>query len=210
MKSRSLSSALLLATLAAGGATGAADEPTLGGQIKPLLKQYCVDCHNPEKQKGDLDLVPFLDDAKMKEHRDVWEKIAELVESREMPPKKKPQPSDEQRDLVLGFIDNQFAKLDAAAEKNPGRVTIRRLNKEEYRNTIRDLLGVDFNPEDFPNDEVGYGFDNIADVLSLSPMLMEKFLAAADEIVHKAIVPDVVAKPFTKRLKGDAFHSPND
>src|SRR5262249_11764873 len=146
------------------------------------------------KQKGDLDLVPLLDEAKIAEHRDVWEKIAELVESHEMPPKKKAQPSSEERDRVLAFIDSEMEKLDAGAEKNPGRVTIRRLNKEEYRNPIRDLLGIDFNPEDFPNDEVGYGFDNIAAVLSLSPMLMEKFIAAADEIVQKAIVT-APAKP---------------
>src|SRR5262249_17901150 len=91
--------------------------------------------------------------------------------------------------------------------KNPGKVTIRRLNKEEYKNTIRDLLGVRFEADDFPNDEVGYGFDNIGDVLSLPPMLMEKYLAAADEIVHKAIVLDAPAKPVTKRVRGEEFES---
>src|ERR1700753_3546821 len=117
-----------------------------------------------------------------------------------MPPEKKPQPSDGQRDLIIKYIDGQLAKSDCTGPVNPGKVTIRRLNREEYRNTIRDLLGVNFNPEDFPNDEVGYGFDNIGDVLSLTPMLMEKYIAAADEIVHKAIVLDSDVKPEVKRM----------
>jgi hypothetical protein len=182
----------------------------LGEQIKPLLKEYCFDCHNADKQKGDLNLVPVADNLKLLENRAVWEKVAELVESREMPPEKKPQPSEEQRELVIKYIDSQISILDCTAQKNPGKVTIRRLNKEEYRNTIRDLLGVNFQPEDFPNDEVGYGFDNIGDVLSLSPMLMEKFITAADEIVQKAIVLGAEPKPFVKRLKGDKFVSANE
>src|SRR5690606_15488506 len=73
-------------------------------------------------------------------------------------------------------------------DPNPGRVTVRRLNRTEYNNTIRDLVGVDFQPaDDFPSDDVGYGFDNIGDVLSISPLLMEKYLDAAEQIAGKAI-----------------------
>ena len=71
--------------------------------------------------------------------------------------------------MLLKFIDGQLSKLDCKLENNPGKVTIRRLNKEEYRNTIRDLLHVDFQPDDFPNDEVGYGFDNIARCALVAP-----------------------------------------
>ena len=200
-----------LAALAASVALARAEGPvTLAGHIKPVLEKYCFDCHNDKKHKGDLNLAEFADQPQLAEHRAVWEKVAEQLESGEMPPGKKPQPSDEQRELLLRFIDGQLSKADCKVDKNPGKVTIRRLNKEEYRNTIHDLLGVDYQPVDFPNDEVGYGFDNIGDVLSLPPMLMEKLLVAAGEIVRKAVVLDAVAKPFVKRIKGNAFESAND
>jgi hypothetical protein len=168
---------------------------TLKDHIKPVLEKYCFDCHNDKKQKGDVNLLSVVDNPKLEENRKVWEKVAEMVEGGDMPPEKKPQPSDAQRDLMVKFIDGQLAKADCNGSINPGKVTIRRLNREEYKNTIRDLMGVDFNPEDFPNDEVGYGFDNIGDVLALPPMLMEKYIAAADEVVHKAIVLDTDLKP---------------
>ena len=200
-----------LVALAAGAALARADGPvTLAGHIKPVLEKYCFDCHNDTKHKGDLNLTKFADQPQLAEHRAEWEKVAEQIESGEMPPTKKPQPSDEQRELLLRFIDGQLSKADCKADKNPGKVTIRRLNKEEYRNTIHDLLCVDYEPVDFPNDEVGYGFDNIGDVLSLPPMLMEKLIGAAGEIVRKAVVLDAVPKPFVKRIKGNAFESAND
>ncbi len=83
-----------------------------------------------------------------------------------------------------------------------GRVTIRRLNRVEYNNTIRDLVGVDFKPAaDFPNDDVGYGFDNIGDVLSLSPLLLEKYLSAAESILDRAIVIADPPKPAKSRAR---------
>ncbi len=169
-------------------AAAAAGPVTLENHVKPVLEEFCYDCHNSKKQKGDLNLEPVGNNPKLIENREVWEKVAEQLESREMPPEKKPQPTEAERELVMQYIDGQLSKFDCKQSPNPGRVTIRRLNREEYRNTIRDLLFVDYQPEDFPNDEVGYGFDNIGDVLSLSPMLMEKFIAAADEIVKKAIL----------------------
>ena len=136
-----------------------------------------------------------------------WEKIAEALESGDMPPEKKPQPAREQREMLLKFIDGHLSEVDCKIDRNPGKVTIRRLNRQEYRNTIRDLLHVDFDPADFPSDEVGYGFDNIADVLSLPPLLMEKFMTAAEDIVKKAIVLDAAPKPKVTRIGGDRFRS---
>ncbi len=181
-----------------------AEETSLRKDIKPLLQEYCFDCHNAEKAKGDLNLVEFADNDKLYENREVWEKVVEAVELGDMPPEKKPQPTDEQKTSLVHFVEGQLANFDCNLEKNPGRVTIRRLNKEEYKNTIRDLLKVNYEPEDFPNDEVGYGFDNIGDVLSLSPMLMEKFLVAAEEIVGKAIVLEA-AQAKARALKGGTF-----
>lgn len=202
-----LTPALKAETTPAPSAAPATGPVTLSEHIKPVMEKYCIDCHNDKKQKGDVNLLPVLSNPKLEDNRKVWEKVAEVLEGGDMPPEKKPQPSDGQRDLMIKFIDGQLAKADCNGPVNPGKVTIRRLNREEYRNTIRDLMGVDFNPEDFPNDEVGYGFDNIGDVLSLPPMLMEKYMIAADEIVHKAIVLNTEAKPEVKKIRGDEFKS---
>jgi hypothetical protein len=189
-----------------GAEAGGAHTPiTLKDHIKPVLEKYCFDCHNDKKHKGDVNLLSVADNPQLEQNRKVWEKVVDVVEGGDMPPEKKPQPSEDQRDLIVKFLDGELSKADLAGPINPGKVTIRRLNREEYKNTIRDLMGVDFEPEDFPNDEVGYGFDNIGDVLSLPPMLMEKYIAAADEIVHKAIVADAGAKPEVKRFVGDQF-----
>src|SRR4029453_10542382 len=110
---------------------------------------------------------------------------------------------------LIHWVETSLTNLAANDKPNPGRVTLRRLNKEEYRRTIYDLLKVDYRPEDFPNDEVGYGFNNIGDVLSLSPLLMEKYLAAAEEIAKKAIVAEPPKVP-RRKLRGDRFESPNE
>ena len=106
---------------------------------------------------------------------------------------------------MVEFIDSQLAKFDCSNPDvpiNPGRVTLRRLNRVEYNNTIRYLFGVDYQAAaDFPNDEVGYGFDNIGDVLSLSPILMEKYLRAAEEITAKAIRTDLPPYPPVDRIR---------
>ena len=114
----------------------------------------------------------------------------------------------EERDVVarleklIAWMDATLLAFDCTKQRDPGRVTIRRLNKNEYNNTIRDLLGVKFNPaDDFPSDDVGYGFDNIGDVLTMSPLLLEKYIAAARAIIEKAVpmAPTAVAE---KRLAG--------
>src|SRR4029453_2180378 len=110
---------------------------------------------------------------------------------------------------LIHWVETSLTNLAANETPNPGRVTLRRLNKDEYRRTIHDLLKVDYQPEDFPNDEVGYGFNNIGDVLSLSPLLMEKYLTAAEDIAKKAIVAEPPKGP-KRKLRGDRFESPND
>ncbi|MEQ1862267.1 MAG: DUF1592 domain-containing protein [Chthoniobacteraceae bacterium] len=178
-------------------------------EIKPVLMKFCADCHSAEKMKGDFDMTKMLAKPDLAADHDAWEMIAELMLNREMPPESKPQPDDGARTKVIEWVEGELHKLAAKEPPNPGRVTIRRLNREEYRHTIRDLLGVDFNPEDFPADEVGYGFNNIGDVLSLSPMLLEKYLAAAEEIVRKTIVAEA-PKPPKRRMRGDQFGPHNE
>jgi hypothetical protein len=122
------------------------------------------------------------------EDRERWELIFEMVEMGEMPPAGEPQPEAGEAKRFMELVAGELAKIDWSQHHRPGRVTIRRLNRTEYNNTIRDLVGVDFQPaEEFPADDVGHGFDNIGDVLSLSPILMEKYLAAAEQIVRRAM-----------------------
>ena len=163
---------------------------------RPFLKQYCADCHGNEKQKADLNLESFGEQPALYKKRELWENVRHMLAEREMPPEKKAQPSEEERIRMVQFINEELAKFDCAELRRPGRVTLRRLNRAEYNNTIRDLMGVDFSPAaDFPLDEVGYGFDNIGDVLSLSPILMEKYLAAAERIVSQAVLSELPGCP---------------
>ena len=102
-----------------------------------------------------------------------------------MPPLEEEQPPEEQRQAVATWLARELERIDRATPPDPGRVTARRLNRTEYNNTIKELLGVDMRPaDDFPQDDAGYGFDNIADVLSLSPVLMEKHVTAADRVAR--------------------------
>jgi Protein of unknown function (DUF1592)/Protein of unknown function (DUF1588)/Protein of unknown function (DUF1587)/Protein of unknown function (DUF1585)/Protein of unknown function (DUF1595) len=122
--------------------------------------------------------------------------VLEKLQTGEMPPKKKRQPTADEKKAFLGWLETALAKSACTTAPNPGRVTLRRLNRAEYNNTVRDLLGLDFQPaEDFPADDVGYGFDNIGDVLALSPLLFEKYMAAAERIAEKAFTPEIVPLP---------------
>ncbi|MDB5335576.1 MAG: Protein of unknown function (DUF1587)/Protein of unknown function (DUF1592)/Protein of unknown, partial [Planctomycetaceae bacterium] len=160
--------------------------------IQPLLKKYCYDCHGDKKQRAGLNLEKAKNEQAILEGRKVWERAAAMIRMREMPPeKKKPQPTQEERDLLHQWITDKTSKIDCTGAHDPGRVTIRRLNRFEYNNTIRDLVGVNFKPAaDFPSDDVGYGFDNIGDVLSLPTLLFEKYLTAAEKITDAAIVAE--------------------
>lgn len=170
-----------------------ASEPvTFEGRIQPLLQKYCYDCHGDKKQRAGLNLEKSKTEQTILEGRKVWERAAAMIRTREMPPaKREPQPTQEERDLLFQWITETTSKIDCAATHDPGRVTIRRLNRFEYNNTIRDLVGINFLPAaDFPSDDVGYGFDNIGDVLSLPTILFEKYLSAAEKITEAAIVAE--------------------
>ena len=106
----------------------------------------------------------------------------------EMPPLEEEQPQRRSAAAVVSWLTKELEHIDATTPPDPGRVTARRLNRNEYNNTIKELLGVDSRPaDDFPQDDAGYGFDNIADVLSLSPVLMEKYVTAADRVARAAL-----------------------
>ena len=164
------------------------DQISYRDEIAPLLKKYCTDCHGGERPRAKFALDTIKTDADASKARREWHKVVQMLQSREMPPANKPQPTAEERVKLIRFLDQQLAAVDCMKERNPGRVTIRRLNRYEYNRTIRDLIGVNFKPgDDFPSDDSGYGFDNIGDVLSLALILMEKYLAAAERIVNLAL-----------------------
>src|SRR5262245_15139134 len=166
------------------------EDPTFKTKVLPFLKKYCLECHSGEKAKGGLMLDVYLNEAHARKDRKNWSAVQHIIAAGEMPPKKKPQPTKEEKEFIINWIENTLTKVDCSPStlKDPGRVTIRRLNRAEYNNTIRDLCGVDFKPaEEFPADDVGYGFDNIGDVLSFQPILLEKYMAAADKILATAL-----------------------
>ncbi len=112
-----------------------------------------------------------------------------------MPPKGIPRPPEAQMAALVGYVEGEFEKADRNVKPDPGHVTARRLNRSEYSNTIRDLLAVDFRAErDFPTDDSGYGFDNIGDVLTISPVLMEQYMDAAETIASRAMGADPLPK----------------
>ena len=174
---------------------------TYRANILPFLSKNCFTCHANGKSKGDLSFDKFKDDVSVYADRKTWDDVQHMLETREMPPEKRPQPRQEEVDGALSAIRGLFEQFDSHAKPNAGRVTMRRLNKTEYNNTIRDLVGVDFKPaDDFPADDVGYGFDNIGDVLSVTPLLLEKYLSASEQILEQAIVIADPPKPTRSQI----------
>lgn len=170
--------------------------------IQPFFAENCYVCHNTKKQSGELNLEQYKTSAAVAENRDQWEMVLLKIRTGEMPPKGFPRPDEAELKAVIGWIESEFERADRLAKPDPGRVTARRLNRAEYNNTVRDLLGVNFKPaDDFPQDDSGYGFDNIGDVLSLSPVLMEKYLSAAEAISRSAVFGPEQLKPTLARLR---------
>jgi mono/diheme cytochrome c family protein len=174
-----------------------------GQKIVPFVAKYCSDCHSGAKPEGNLELTKFKDAAEVAANRKTWRKVLGKLAAREMPPVDQDQPTAAEIEQVTNWIDAELARPVPFEAQDPGRLTIHRLNRAEYNNTIRDLVGVDYHPaDDFPADDVGYGFDNIGDVLSLSPLLLEKYVAAAERIMDQAIaVPRPDAPPPTRTFE---------
>ena len=163
--------------------------------VQPVLANNCVACHNDQLASGGLDLAKFSTATSIIQHRDGWERIVQKVRTGEMPPEGLPRLPVTQIEALVKFVQGEFEKADRYVKPDPGRVTARRLNRNEYSNTIRDLLAVDFRAErDFPTDDSGHGFDNMSDVLTISPVLMEKYIAAAEQIASRAIGGDPLPK----------------
>jgi hypothetical protein len=175
------------------------DRRTFDQDVRPVLQQVCAECHN---ESAPLNIDVYADPASLVTHREGWDKILARLRAGEMPPPTVAPPSDEEISALIAYVERELDRLDRAATPNPGRVTAHRLNRTEYANTVRDLLGVDFRASDeFPADDSGYGFDNIGDVLTVSPALMEKYLASAERIAARAVGGEPLPKPaiFSRR-----------
>jgi hypothetical protein len=160
-------------------------------QIVPFLKKHCLECHSSKTPDSEIQFDTYKTAAAIEADAKTWQRVLEMLQSSAMPPDDRPQPTAEERKRIVEWIEKTIYQLDCDGVPDPGRVTIRRLNRAEYNNTVRDLLGVTFRPaDDFPSDDVGSGFDNQGEVLSLPPLLLEKYLASAEKISAAAIVAD--------------------
>ena len=175
----------IIASSSASGAAVDAVNQELDGALLPLLEQRCMDCHDADAKKGDISFEFLHQPGDARHDIRLWAKVREQIRAGTMPPKAKPPLEAAQREVLLRWIQsNENAVLEMPAAR-PGVARSRRLNREEYNNTLRDLLGIAKRPGDkFPADGAGgEGFANSADTLSLSPLLVEKYLGAADEAV---------------------------
>ena len=184
--------ALLAAALSAAPRAAAVEVQATDGAEAELLEatltRYCITCHNDRLRTADLSL-DGLDLAHVGEHAEVWEKVVAKLRTRAMPPVRRPRPERETYDTLAGWLESEIDRV-AAANPNPGRPEVfHRLNRAEYANSVRDLLAIDVDVDMLlPADDFDeYGFDNMADVLTVSPALMERYLSAARKIGRLAV-----------------------
>jgi len=164
-----------------------ADWPAFQKTVQPFLAKHCFECHG-DKESGEVRLDRFQDGVALAKGWETIEKAMEALRKHAMPPKKKAQPTGDELKPVLTWMETFVARMESRDPVNPGRVVIRRLNRTEYNNTVRDLLGVIIRPaDDFPSDNSGYGFDNIGAALSMSPALTEKYVTAAENVARTAV-----------------------
>jgi len=182
--------------------TPAVSQPPTAAAFKAvsheLLENTCAKCHNNLGLAGGFDIRSYMSVQSLTADRDHWERILAKLKSREMPPPGVERPG-KQIDALVAFLEKEFDRADATMKPDPGRVTARRLTRAEYTNTIRDLLAIDFRADrNFPTDDSGDGFDNIGDVLTVSPVLMDKYFSAAHRIAQRAIAAEPLPKPIEK------------
>jgi mono/diheme cytochrome c family protein len=172
-----------------GGAALRGEDDIFVRDVQPLLKQHCLECHRGAKAKGGVNLAAFTNTASLYANPKLWETSVRQIEDRQMPPKDEEQPAEAARiklaETLTHLLDNPAPEF---VVRDPGAKVIHRLNRTEYNHTVRDLLGVDTRPADrFPADGGGGGgFDNNADTLFVPPILMEKYLLAAEEVLAAA------------------------
>lgn len=161
-----------------------------------FVQKHCLSCHDTRTKEGELDLSQFAEQSAVLASRKLWSKALQHVRNREMPPLEADQPTQEEREAFVSTMQDFFRKVDAQQPGDPGRVTVRRLNRTEYNNTIRDLCMSEYKPaESFPPDELHDGFDNNGVSLTLPPVLMEQYLNAAEAVIARTLVTGEPSEP---------------
>jgi hypothetical protein len=172
-------------------------------QVSPVIQKSCTPCHNQNLASGEVSFSDLTHSRSLTEQRETWERAMRMIHSGEMPPPGSPKPAN--LAAVAEFLSQEFERQDRNAKPEPGRITARHLNRVEYRNTIRDLLGVEFqSTQEFPVDDSGAGFDNIGEVLTVSPLLVEKYLDAAERIAARALGNSKTPKAVSASYADDA------
>ncbi|HWV93712.1 MAG TPA: DUF1592 domain-containing protein, partial [Vicinamibacterales bacterium] len=171
---------------------------------RATLDRYCVTCHSDRLKTAGLTLES-IDTANIAGAPDVWEKVVRKVRVGMMPPQGSPAPDAASRVALVSWLTGEL-DAHAAAHPDPGRPLVHRLNRAEYGNAIRDLLDLEIDPASLlPADDSAYGFDNVADVLGVSPVLLERYLSAAGKVSALAVGdPDSGVASETFRVRQDA------
>ena len=161
----------------------------LFNEVLPLLEEYCYDCHGDGAQKGGFAMDELISLGNFEEHHEMWDRVWKNAYNRNMPPANVDQPQDREISKILSWIEKESFQYNPG-QIDPGHVVLRRLNRTEYENTIKDLFQVTIDAKNyFPADDTGYGFDTIGEVLTLSPLLMEKYMGMAEIVMEKILGP---------------------
>lgn len=172
--------------LPAAGQQPSNPNPSPAATQRALLDRYCVTCHNEKLKTAGL-LLDKMDVERVSDSGEVWEKVIRKLRTGAMPPTGLPRPDPDAYDSFATYLESALDRV-AAAQPNAGRPSVHRLNRSEFANSIRDLLALDIDAESLlPADDSGYGFDNIGDVLSVSPMLLEKYISVARQVSRLAV-----------------------
>ena len=157
--------------------------------VSTYFSNYCIDCHGADEQMAGIAVHELGSQNELLKQRKLWQRVLRIVQLGAMPPADiDNRPTKEENKAVADLLEDVLYNFDCQQVARPGHPTIQRLNRVEYNNTIRDLFGVAIKPaNDFPSDDVGKGFDNIGGVLSISPLLMEKYLTAAEQVTAAVI-----------------------
>ena len=175
--------------------------------VKPVLETYCIRCHGPETRTAGIDFQSIGPEGDAAQRSDVWLRVIRVLREREMPPAA-PFPNEAERIAVADWADEALRNIDWSKIRNPGHTVIPRLNRAEYDNTIRDLTGLDLRPaRHFPADGAGNsGFDNDRAGLFVSPLLMEKYLESAHEVVDALIAARRRTEPFRTHIEVETMY----
>ncbi|MCH2201694.1 MAG: DUF1592 domain-containing protein [Fuerstiella sp.] len=180
--------------------------------LNSYFSRYCIDCHGADEQMAGIAVHRTGSQHELLKQRKSWQRVLKMVRLGAMPPEDTtPRPTTNENKVVADILEDLLFDFDCRQLARPGHPTIRRLNRVEYNNTIRDLFGVDVTPaDDFPSDDVGEGFDNIGDVLSISPLLIEKYLTAAEQVTDAVIDTTDYSIPQEWSTPSDSLEASHD